>query len=191
MAPFSGTISLSHGRILASLLRTCGDFELAEDALQEAFAKALEAWAPGDLPAEPSAWIHTVARRKLIDLMRSTDVRNRGRIPWTEAAEHRPTSEGQPHGEPAVRTAPHEHDTLRLIFTCCHPALEPSAQAALALNALCGLTATEIAAAYLVKPATMAQRLVRAKAKIQAAGVPFRVPPSELMHTRLAAVLEI
>jgi RNA polymerase sigma-70 factor (ECF subfamily) len=172
-------------RVLATLIRQLGDFDLAEEAMQEAFAAAAERWPAEGVPANPRAWLVSTGRFKAIDGLRR---RARFDASLAEIAERLGDGVTPPH---EVDDESVEDDRLRLIFTCCHPALLPDAQVALTLREVCGLTTEEIARAFLSPPSTVAQRIVRAKAKIKAARIPYQVPSRADLPERLASVLHV
>jgi RNA polymerase sigma-70 factor, ECF subfamily len=176
------------GPVLATLIRILGDFQLAEDALQDALTAALEAWARDAVPASPGAWLTTTARRKAIDRLRHL------RIVEAKGSELALSMrlEQEPWGpQDELEFWPVPDDQLRLMFTCCHPALSREAQVALTLQTLGGLSIAEIARAFLVNEATIAQRLSRAKRKIARAHIPYEIPERESLATRLDAVLSV
>ncbi|HMD76774.1 MAG TPA: RNA polymerase sigma factor [Terracidiphilus sp.] len=172
------------GRVLATLVRLLGDLDLAEESMHEAFAAALESWPKTGIPDKPRPWLISTARFKAIDALR-----RRARFDGAQ-------TDLVAHMESRVNDAPLENeeiedDRLRLIFTCCHPALPPEGQVALTLREVCGLTTEEIARAFLVTPATLAQRIVRAKAKIRETAIPYEVPTPQELPARLDAVLQV
>src|SRR5256885_6211551 len=174
------------GRILATLIRLLGDFDLAEEAMHEAFATALSMWPRSGVPGNPRPWLISTARFKAIDTLR--------RRAKFDASQDELVRYLEGHRSPAERSNEEdrlEDDRLRLIFTCCHPSLEPEARVALTLREVCGLTTEEIAKAFLTTPGTLVQRIVRAKAKIRETPIPYEVPTPHELPERLGAVLQV
>lgn len=177
------------GRVLATLVRLLGDLDLAEESMHEAFAAALESWPLAGIPDKPRPWLISTARFKAIDAMRRRarfDGAQRDLVAHIESRVNDAPSGNEEIGDEEI-----EDDRLRLIFTCCHPALPPEGQVALTLREICGLTTEEIARAFLVTPATLAQRIVRAKAKIRETHIPYEVPTPQELPERLGAVLQV
>ncbi len=172
------------GRVLATLIGGLRDFNLAEDVLQEAFIVALEKWPENGIPNKPGAWLTTTARRKAIDRIRRT-------TKWQDNDPYALDRQQIIHDLSKEMSEEIPDERLKLIFTCCHPAINIDAQVALTLNTLGGLSTAEIAKAFLVPKATMAQRLVRAKRKIKAAGIPYQVPPTDKIPERLDGILSV
>ncbi len=175
------------GRVVATLIRRTGDWDLAEECAQEAFTQALTSWARDGVPAKPGAWLTTVAGNRALDRLR----RGARGAELLEQIAHDPLHGPNVDDDDAEQPEVIEDDRLRLIFTCCHPALALEARVALTLRTLAGLTTAQIARAFLVPEPTMAKRLVRAKAKIGAAAIPYRVPPPELLPERTPGVLAV
>jgi RNA polymerase sigma-70 factor, ECF subfamily len=196
--PLSKTIETLYrsesGRILATLVRLLGDLDLAEESMHEAFAAALESWTLAGIPDKPRPWLISTARFKAIDAMRRRarfDGAQKDLVAHLESRGSHAAPGEALSGKGEMGDEEIEDDRLRLIFTCCHPALAPEGQAALTLREICGLTTEEIARAFLVTPATLAQRIVRAKAKIRETPIPYEVPSPQELPERLDAVLRV
>jgi len=174
------------GRILATLIRLLGDFDLAEEAMHEAFAAALSLWPESGVPGNPRPWLISTGRFKAIDTLRRRSRFDASQDELVRYLEAQLSSAEKSNEEDSV-----DDDRLRLIFTCCHPSLPPEARVALTLREVCGLTTEEIAKAFLITPRTLAQRIVRAKAKIRETKIPYEVPSSEDLPERLGAVLHV
>src|SRR6202011_23666 len=184
------------GRILATLIRLLGDFDLAEEAMHEAFAAALSLWPRSGVPGNPRPWLISTARFKAIDTLRRRARFDESQDELVRYLEAQWSSLQKTNAEARSNEEDHledglEDDRLRLIFTCCHPSLAPEARVALTLREVCGLTTEEIAKAFLTTPQTLAQRIVRAKAKIRETRIPYEVPTPEELPERLGAVLHV
>src|SRR5712671_2172478 len=181
------------GRILATLIRLLGDFDLAEEAMHEAFAAALSLWPRSGVPGNPRPWLISTARFKAIDTLRRRarfDASQDELVRYLEA-QWSSAEWSNSNAEDSLEEQYLEDDRLRLIFTCCHPFLAPEAHIALTLREVCGLTTEEIAKAFLITPRTLAQRIVHAKAKIRETPIPYEVPAPEELPKRLGAVLHV
>ena len=178
-------------RILATLIRLLGDFDLAEEAMHEAFAAALSVWPRSGVPGNPRPWLISTARFKAIDTLRRRAKFDASQAELVRYLEAQSSSAGSSNEQDSLAADGVEDDRLRLIFTCCHPSLPPEARVALTLREVCGLTTEEIAKAFLTTPRTLAQRIVRAKAKIRETRIPYEVPAPEELPQRLAAVLQV
>ena len=179
------------GRILATLIRLLGDFDLAEEAMHEAFAAALSLWPGSGVPGNPRPWLISTARFKAIDTLRRRARFDASQDDLVRYLEAQSSSAESSNEEDSLEHDGLEDDRLRLIFTCCHPSLVPEARVALTLREVCGLTTEEIAKAFLTTPATLAQRIVRAKTKIRETPIPYEVPTPQELPERLGAVLQV
>src|SRR6266536_2530437 len=179
------------GRILATLIRLLGDFDLAEEAMHEAFAAALSLWPRSGVPGNPRPWLISTARFKAIDTLRRRARFDASQDELVRYLEAQWSSAERSNEDDSLEDDRLEDDRLRLIFTCCHPSLAPEAHVALTLREVCGLTTEEIAKAFLTTPRTLAQRIVRAKAKIRETPIPYEVPTPQELPERLGAVLHV